>query len=290
VASTKPKLAGIAVAGVALASAVPLLQPAPGWGKVRLTHQRIAVTAKAARAVIERRPFNLRIQDGKGHRVLREVDGAGAAPLSTPPTIDPFPPGVDNPSAPTLYAPLSFLVGSESIRQYDGGLWGGNLASGERSGIQYSARAVRRAKRVGRGATLVVSTSDPSGRTLLVRVVPVGCCAIGIFVRARPRGGVALIGDSFASTAAEGFFGFGGRHNALDQHGNTLSSFVQEENVDGLTGLGVGGGGRSLYPNGPAAAYYPQASSSPRGDTGSCWTSATSPASSSTTSNHWRGT
>jgi sulfoquinovosidase len=257
VASTRLELARIAAA-VGLAAAV-LLMPVSGWAKVRITPQRTVVTAKAARAVIERRPFNLRIQDGKGRRVLREVDGARAAPLRTPPTIDPIAPGLDNPSTPTHYAPLAFLVGSESIRQNDGGLWGGNLASGERSGIQYSALAVRRAKRAGNGATLVVSTSDPSGRTLHVKVAPVGCCAIGIFVRATPRGGVALIGDSFASTAGEGFFGFGGRHNALDQHGNTLSSFVQEENLDGLSGVGVGGGGASLYPNGPAAAYYPQA-------------------------------
>ncbi|HKH40665.1 MAG TPA: TIM-barrel domain-containing protein [Solirubrobacterales bacterium] len=250
-------MARIAAVVVAVVAAV-LLQPASGWSQVKISHQRVVVTAKAARAVIERHPFNLRIQDGKGRRVLREVEGAGAAPLPTPPTIDPIPPGMDNPSAPTLYAPLAFLVGSESIRQYDGGLWGGNLMSGERSGVQYSAGAVRRAKRVGKGVRLLLSTSDPSGRVLRVRVTPVGCCAIGVRVIPRPSAGVAMVGDSFASTPSEAFFGFGGRHNALDQHGNTFSSFIAEENLDGLTGIGVGGGGTSLFPNGPAAAYYPQ--------------------------------
>jgi alpha-glucosidase (family GH31 glycosyl hydrolase) len=172
--------------------------------------------------------------------------------------IDPRPPGFDNPSAPTLYAPLSFLVGSESVQQRDGGLWGGNLMAGERSGTQYSARGVQRAKRTGKGVTMRVSTSDPSGRRLRVRVAPVGCCAIGVFVSPRPSAGIATIGDSFASRSSEGFFGFGGRHNSLDQHGNTFSSFVEEENLDGLSGIGIGGGGTSLYPNGPAAAYYPQ--------------------------------
>src|SRR5581483_10675635 len=45
----------------------------------------------------------------------------------------------------------------------------------------------------------------------------------------------------------------------IDQHGNLLSSFVDEENVNGLTGFEQGGDGSSLYPNGPSAAYYPQA-------------------------------
>jgi sulfoquinovosidase len=217
----------------------------------------IVVTAPQARAVIQRHPFGLRFEGSRGHPVLREV-GAGAGPLDTPSTVDPVAPGLDSRNAPTLYAPLSFLVGNETIAQYDGGFWGGNLASGLRSGIQYSASAVRRVKREGRGVRLVLSTNDPSGRTLVLRVKPAGCCSIGVFAAARPETGVAMVGDSFSSAAGEGFFGFGGRHNALDQHGNTFSSFIEEENVDGLTGVGVGGDGRSLYPNGPAAAYYPQ--------------------------------
>jgi sulfoquinovosidase len=258
VGPTKPRWRRIIGALVVFVAATALLQPTPGWSHVRISPERVVVTTKAARAVIERQPFNLRIHDGKGRRVLREVEGAGAASLDTEPTTDPIPPGRDSDSAPTLYAPLSFLVGTESVEQYDGGLWGGNLRSGQRSGVQYSARAVRSAKRVGKGVDLVVSTTDPSGRVLRVRVAPVGCCAIGVYVAPRPVDGVAMVGDSFASTTGEGFFGFGGRHNALDQHGNTISSFVQEENVDGLTGLSAGGGGMSLYPNGPAAAYYPQ--------------------------------
>ena len=228
-----------------------------GRALARTSDQRITVSAPEARAVIRQHPFNLRIEDGSGRRVLREVQG-GSPPLQTPPTVDPAAPGFDSPSAPTLYAPLSFLVGSESIVQYDGGFWGGNLNSGTRSGIQFSATAVKRVKREGRGVRLVLSTTDPTGRVLVVRVKPVGCCSIGVFANAHPATGVAMIGDSFASRPGEGFFGFGGRHNALDQHGNTFSSFVSEENVNGLTGVGVGGGGRSLYPNGPAAAYYPQ--------------------------------
>lgn len=238
-------------------TAAPLVAPATGRADVRISHARVVVTARRASVVVDRSPFNLRFRNRAGRAVLREVTG-GSAPLPVGPVIDPVAPGFDSDSAPTRYAPLHFLVGSESIQQYDGGLWGGNLLSGERSGIEYSGVAVRGARRAGKGAVLTLSTDDPSGRLLRVRLNPIGCCAIAVQVSPMPSGGVAMLGDSFDSTPYEGFFGFGGRHNALDQHGNTFSSFADEENVDGLTGIGAGGGGRSLFPNGPAAAYYPQ--------------------------------
>ena len=177
-----------------------------GRALARTSDHRITVSAPEARAVIRQHPFNLRIEDGSGRRVLREVQG-GSPPLQTPPTVDPAAPGFDSPSAPTLYAPLSFLVGSESIVQYDGGFWGGNLNSGTRSGIQFSATAVKRVKRESHGVRLVLSTTDPTGRVLVVRVKPVGCCSIGVFANAHPATGVAMIGDSFASRPGEGSSG-----------------------------------------------------------------------------------
>ena len=242
--------------GLCVGAVFLLAGPAANSALARPKGGRIVVDAPGARAVVKRHPFSLRIEDGRGNRVLSEV--RGGSPLNTPPTLDPVAPGADSRDAPTLYAPLSFLVGEESLTQYDGSLFGGNLLSGRRSGAQYSATAVRRVKREGHGARLVLSTNDPSGRVLVLRLKPLGCCSIAVYADAHPAAGVATIGDSFSSGAGEGFFGFGGRHNALDQHGNTFSSFVDEENLDGLTGIGVGGDGRSLYPNGPPAAYYPQ--------------------------------
>lgn len=227
--------------------------------EVRISPKRVVVEARSARAVIERAPFRLGVEDGNGRAVLSEVPNKGQRPLIEPGTQDPVPPGFDNQNTPTLYAPLGFTVGKETVQQYPGGLWGGNLMSGERSGIQYSARRVVGARRAGRGVRLEVSTSDPSGRRLEVSVKPDGHAAIRVSVRPNPASGVALMGDSFASGRRESFYGFGGRHNSLDQRGRVLSSFVQEENANGLQGFGRGGGGLSLFPNGPTAAYYPQA-------------------------------
>ena len=148
--------------GICLAMLSAILACAPGVAAARKPGARIVVSGGQAHAVIERHPFNLRIEDSRGHRVLREVKG-GARPLETPSTIDPVAPGLDSRNAPTLYAPLSFLAGGESLTQYDGGFFGGNLLSGRRTGVQYSAVAVRRVKREGRGVRLVVSTDDPSG-------------------------------------------------------------------------------------------------------------------------------
>ncbi|MGZ4174326.1 MAG: TIM-barrel domain-containing protein, partial [Solirubrobacteraceae bacterium] len=227
--------------------------------RVVVSRARLVVTTRGAKVEITRRPFRLVFADGAGRPVLSEVANTGQVPKLQPPIVDPLAPGFDNRSSATLYAPLSFLVGSETLSQYEGLIWGGNLKSGSRAGTQYSARDVRSVRATRGGVDLVVGTSDPTGRRLLVRVAPLATGTLGVSVRLDRPAGVALLGDSFASTSSEGFFGFGGRHNTLDQHGNVISSFVQEENLNGLTAAGTGGNGTSLYPNGPTAAYYAQA-------------------------------
>jgi len=244
---------------VLLGAAVALLAPAAAHASVEISAQRVLITAPDARATVERHPFRLSVQRGSGATVLREVANSGPPPLLEPASPDPVAPGFDDGTTPTLYAPLAFTVGRETLQQYPAGLFGGNLLSGERSGVQYAARDVLSAERTGSGARMTLSTSDPSGRRLIVTVAPQGPAAIRVSVRPDRADGVALMGESFASGPDEGFFGFGGRHNAIDQRGNAFSSFVEEQNTNGLQAPGRGGGGLSLFPNGPAAAYYPQA-------------------------------
>jgi alpha-glucosidase (family GH31 glycosyl hydrolase) len=218
------------------------------------------VQAPEARAVISTDPFRLRFQQAHGEAALSEVAAGSAAPVIVPPTDDPVAPGYDNASTTTLYDPLTFMVGSESISQYNGAIWGGDLMSGTRTGIIYSARRVISERQIGTGVRLTVSTNDPSGRTLAVTLSPDGQGAIRVSVAADPTTGVVEVGDSFASTPDEAFFGFGGRHDAVNQRGQTFSSFVEEENLDGF-GLQNPSAPPSvnLFPNGPDAAYYPQA-------------------------------
>jgi sulfoquinovosidase len=235
-----------------------LLAPAAASrAAVSITARRVVVSSPGATAIIERNPFRLEIADRSGAAALSEVANGNQRPASLPPTVDPVAPGTPAPSSGQLYAPLSYLVGTESIAQYDQGVWAGNLMSGTRSGIQYSARKVLTARRLGRGVVLTVSTDEPSGRRLRVVVAPAGAGLMHVAATPHPATGVAMMSDSFASSTDEAFHGFGGPHNALDQHGQVLSSFDEEENVPGL---GTPGTPASiLYPNGPAAVFYAQA-------------------------------
>lgn len=203
-------------------------------------------------------PFRMEILGAGGRPVLSEVANHPAS-LYQAPIADPIAPGFDNPAAKPLYAPLSFLVGTQDVTQHDGSVWGGNLLSGTVSGTWYSARRLLHATASGGVVRLLVASTDPAGRRLTIELRRLGGDAIRVTARVTGAAGVATLSDSFASAPSEGFFGFGGRHDAVDQHGSLLSSFVQEENVNGSTGFGRGGGGRSMYPNGVTAAYYPQA-------------------------------
>lgn len=217
----------------------------------------LVVDAGGARVVIEQSPFRLRVTDDTGATVLEEVAHATEDTIAEPDTIDPLADGSDNQSTTTLYSPLSFMVGAESLSQQREGEWIANLSKSTRSGTWYAAQDVESVEHDGDDLVLTLSTNDPSGRTLEVRVGAQGTGAVRVQVQAVPSFGVAMVGDSFVTPAEpgeqDGFFGFGGRHDHLDQRGRVLSSFVNQESLD------ITGKGETMYPNGPAAAYYPQA-------------------------------
>ncbi len=229
----------------------------PALASVTFTGSRIVVGGQGAVATIDRRPFRIAIGTAPGRPVLMEVGSRAAGPRPQPPTADPVAPGIEPGASGQLYAPLSYLVGQYSVNQYEGSIWGGDLKSGMLSGVQYSARSVVKARRFGTGVRVIVSTDEPSGRTLQVVVTPAGRGLIRVSAQPRPATGVAIMSDSFRSSPGEAFYGFGGRHNALNQRGQVLASFVEEENLPGVGQHGSPAG--ILYPNGPAAAYYPQA-------------------------------
>jgi alpha-glucosidase len=225
---------------------------ARGTDSVSLGRAAVSLRSAHVGVRITRRPYRLAITRPSGASALSEVANRSAAPLSVGVLEDPFGSGLDRTGGPALYAPLTFLVGSERLTQREGGVWGGDLLHGVRDGVVYSARRVLRARRTAGGVSLLISTDDPSGRRLrvLVRALPRG--AVRVTASPIPARGVVEVGDSFASGPSEGFFGFGGRHNAVDQHGQVLSSWVSEENLDNVAASS------DMYPNGNTAAYDPQ--------------------------------
>lgn len=249
----------VALATSALAlTLIPLTSGgSPATGAAALDD--LVVDAGDARVVVEQSPFRLSVTDGDGNVVLRQVAPSEQASIVLPRTQDPLSPGHDNQDTLTHYAPLSFLVGTETLVQHPRSEWVANLKSGERSGTWYAATEVAQVANDGDDLLLTLSTSDPSGRQLVVRVGAEGTDAVRVRVNAVPADGVAMIGDSFEADATpgaeDGFFGFGGRHDRLDQRGRVLSSFVNQQNFDNT----APGGEQSMYPNGAAAAFYPQA-------------------------------
>ena len=226
--------------------------------------ERIVVEGDGVRAQIDRSPFRVEFQDAGGRTALAEVENALPAPLPTAPAPEPQPLGADNVDGPTLYAPLTFVVGDRRTLQYPLTPWVGNQLAGTEAGVRYSAREVIDARLEGAGARLVVSTGDPSGRTLVVTVAPGPPGTLRLSARPTPADGVVAVGDSFATAPGEAFHGFGGRHNSLDQRGSDFYNWVEQQNTSagpaqpGVDPLPGAGGEGYLFPNGPAAAYYVQ--------------------------------
>ena len=107
---------------------------------------------------------------------------------------------------------------------------------------------------------MTVSTNDPSGRTLQVTLTPEQTTSgAGIRLKAVPSeaAGVAAMSDSFSSSPSEAFHGFGGRHNALDEHGQEFFNWLDQENEPAEPDQPSD---PDLYPDGPEAAYYIQSS------------------------------
>ncbi len=197
----------VVLALTALAAVVPTAHAA-----VRIGPSRVVVATKGARAVIERAPFRIAFDRGAGRPVLRQVANRRIDPVRLPLTQDPEPFSLERERDNAVYSPLTFEVGREQRAQWTGVYWAGDLLFSRRSGTVYSALEVIRARRTGRGAALVLSTNDPSGRVLFVSVAPDRGRAIR--VRAAPSSpeGVMAMADSFASSRREAFRGFGGRH------------------------------------------------------------------------------
>lgn len=226
----------------------------------------IVVTGSNSRAVIERNPLRIAYYDGAGHLVLQQVANVSPAPY-LPANVPEAGGGTDTVPDRALYSPFTFEVGGAVSTEFPASPWQGNQLLGGTAGIQFSATRVTSVQCSGSVATLTVATNDPSGRTMTLVVKPdeSGLPAIQVKATLIPATGVVALSDSFDSGEDEEFFGFGGRHNALSQRGRSFPVWAEQENfgagqaqplADAIPGTGATG---YQFPNGPTAAYYPQA-------------------------------
>jgi alpha-glucosidase len=213
-----------------------------------------------ARVVVQGDPLRISFVDTSGRTVLREAQPAGGFGIVPP--IAEVQYGTLSPPPAAVYAPFAFLVGSHRVSQTPAGQWQGTLQQVTEEGTVYAATKVLAAMREGSALKLKLATSDPTGRTLEVTIAPRGR-AFQVSARPVPAAGVAAMADAFASSPAEAFHGFGGRHDAVDARGTEFFTYLQQENVgsgsgDRLTAPATPGKDRYMFPNGPYATYYAQ--------------------------------
>ncbi|HYP47320.1 MAG TPA: TIM-barrel domain-containing protein [Thermoleophilaceae bacterium] len=105
----------------------------------------------------------------------------------------------------------------------------GTLGFRTEAGWFHATRALS-GEREGRGFSARLATSDPSGRTLSVRLAPDarGVIALGATVEGPALDEVSSTGIAFRARDGERYLGFGERSNAVDQRGREVESYVAE--------------------------------------------------------------
>jgi len=246
------------LAGICLVPATPSLAA---------FSRQLTLTQQGARVIIDTAPFRLTFaQAQSGRPVLQEVPG-GPAPAPGaqlfPVLFSPKAPGDGGP----VYQPLAFQVGGQTSQQLIPFETAGDQTAAAQGGVVFSPQSVTNVKSLADGYRLTVSTSDPT-RTMTVLVTRDRGSAIRIRASLSDSSSVSGFGESFTSAPGEAFHGFGGRHNSLDQAGNSFYSWPEQESIDcgAIDGsvqaycAQIPGGGGNAYqlPNGATETYYPQ--------------------------------
>jgi sulfoquinovosidase len=248
---------------VAAALLGPVLSPsgaqaAPG---VVVTDEEVVVHAERGRLVVEREPLLLRFETAEGEAALTSLDEHPTAPRPRAPVPERVPGGSVHLDPPPLEAPLTFVVGEQTLAQYPGTFWSADVLTGVAGGVEHAVTEVTDVVVEGAAATLTAATTDP-GRTAQVTVRPDDAGTLAVSLRFDDDEGVAVTGASFASTEDEAFHGFGGRRNATDQRGETFYNWLEEfhqrpdefEPIEDLPLLDD----RYQFPTGSQGAYYVQ--------------------------------
>lgn len=165
----------------------------------------VIVESAAGRVVIDRSPFALRIEDSAGRTAL-----ALAGEARTVKDI--------------AYSPLGWSLGDEPELAYP--VLKGSIDTNPANPVsprRFSAVSVLTADVAKDGTTLTLSTDDPDGRKLTLRVAPEGDGAFDLDVEVE---GATAISAAFASGADEAFHGFGGRRESTNLRGRQIGNWV----------------------------------------------------------------
>lgn len=226
---------------------------------VVMGERMLTLRTAAGRVEIDRNPLQLRFYNADNALVLKQANST-VTPLQPGLVLD-EPTGGDLVKDQLLHAPFSYLVGATISPQFRATPWVGNYITNALVGLQFHGTQITDAKAIAGGVELTIATNDPTGRVITARIVEDEASSFAVSVAVSPATGVAFIADSFELKDNESFHGFGGRHNAVNQRGKTLSNFIQAQNVGAGPAAPVaeplsGSGDTFMFPSGEDAAYY----------------------------------
>lgn len=228
------------------------------------TPSTASVSSSRGTLTIGLHPFSVTVTDSTGRSVLRSVADQPVSPSPIPPATSPGVLGNGLAAGQVLYAPLVAVLGVDQTIAYPGGQFVGNQVAGIQGGLAVSSQDVVATAPIADGLHLTVATDAPSGLQLTVDITAPPGGALRMVASAPAGSGVATMAFSFASSADEAFHGFGGRHNAIDEHGIEVDNWVDQEAIGSgplapvQAPLPGSGGQTYLFPNGPTAAYSVQ--------------------------------
>lgn len=227
-------------------------QLAIGEGSIQLSNE-------SGRVEIAKNPLRIRFFNPAGEVVLEQVASQGgpldpAFKIKEPLGSQYLPQSLAN-------APFGYVVGMEVSPQLRATPWVGNFIAQALMGFHYHGTEVTQAKPTASGVELEIATNDPFGRVIQASIQPSEHGSFEVKMKVSPSLGVAAVADSFVLKEEEAFFGFGGRHNAVNQRGNALTNFIQAQNIGAgplapVANTASGQGEAYMFPSGPDAAYY----------------------------------
>lgn len=214
---------------------------------------------ESGRVEITKSPLRIRFFDAGGQLVLEQV-ATQADPLDPALKIK-EPLGSEYVPQRLSTVPFAYVVGMEVSPQLRATPWVGNFITQALIGFHFHGTEVTSAKPTATGLALEIATNDPFGRVIQASIQPSDQGSFEVSMKVSPSIGVAAVADSFVLKDEEAFFGFGGRHNAVNQRGQNLTNFIQAQNIGAgplapVANTASGQGQSYMFPSGPDAAYY----------------------------------
>lgn len=227
--------------------------------QLEMTEGKLMLRNESGRVEITKSPLRIRFFDASGQLVLEQVSTQGS-PLDPALKIK-EPLGSQYVPQRLSNAPFGYVVGVEVSPQLRATPWVGNFITQALIGFSFHGTEVTQAKATATGVELEIATNDPIGRVIQASIQPSDQGSFEVKMKVSPSMGVAAVADNFVLKDDEAFFGFGGRHNAVNQRGQNLTNFIQAQNIGAgplapVANTASGQGESYMFPSGPDAAYY----------------------------------